>query len=352
MNHQDPFVLQDFNVAPGEKQRAVLTVADCPFRMPATVIRGVRPGPTLLVTAGVHNMEFVGINAAIQLANDTRPEDIAGTLFVISLINTDGFEHRTMSVTHADGKNLNRVFPGDAAGTASERLAAWFVAEIFPRVDRVIDLHSGDNYEKLLPLVFFQGAHDEAVMTASYEMARAVNTRCLIRSHVAHGGLYSEAGSCGVPGLILERGCLSQWTQEEVDADVADVQNIMAMLGMRPGITPKPHYHKPVITHATYAEAPHTGCWYPIYQPGEYVIEGEIVGEIRDYFGDLICVCTADMDGIILYETQSLNIIAGDPMIAIGCTHFDEHRSELPDYLARGYDHVHPLVGIDTEFDV
>ena len=28
MNHQDPFVLQDFNVAPGEKQRAVLTVAD------------------------------------------------------------------------------------------------------------------------------------------------------------------------------------------------------------------------------------------------------------------------------------------------------------------------------------
>ena len=118
MNHQDPFVLQDFNVAPGEKQRAVLTVADCPFRMPATVIRGVRPGPTLLVTAGVHNMEFVGINAAIQLANDTRPEDIAGTLFVISLINTDGFEHRTMSVTHADGKNLNRVFPGDAAGTA------------------------------------------------------------------------------------------------------------------------------------------------------------------------------------------------------------------------------------------
>ena len=77
MNHQDPFVLQDFNVAPGEKQRAVLTVADCPFRMPATVIRGVQPGPTLLVTAGVHNMEFVGINAAIQLANDTRPEDIA-----------------------------------------------------------------------------------------------------------------------------------------------------------------------------------------------------------------------------------------------------------------------------------
>lgn len=352
MNHSDPFVLQDFNVLPGEKQRAVLTVADCPFRMPATVIRGERPGPTLLVTAGVHNMEFVGINAAIQLANDTRPEDIAGTLFIISLINTDGFEHRTMSVTHADGKNLNRVFPGDPEGSETERLAAWFVAEIFPRVDRVIDLHSGDNYEKLLPLVFFQGAHDPAVMAASYAMAQAVDTRCLIRSHVAHGGLYSEAGSCGVPGLILERGCLSQWTQEEVDADVADVLNIMAVLGMRPGIAPKRPYHKPVITHATYADAPHTGCWYPIYQPGEYVVAGEIVGEIRDYFGDLICVCTADTDGIILYETQSLNILAGDPMIAIGCTHFDAHRSALPDDPTRGCGHVHPLVDTAEEFDV
>ena len=58
------------------------------------------------------------------------------------------------------------------------------------------------------------------------------------------------------------------------------------------------------------------------------------------------------MDGIILYETQSLNIIAGDPMIAIGCTHFDAHQADLPAYITETYDHVHPLVGIDTEFDV
>lgn len=348
----EAFVLQDLNVMPGEKKRTILQVEACPFKMPTTVIRGKEDGPVLLITAGVHNMEFVGINAAIKLANNLVPENIKGTVIIISLVNTDGFEHRTMSVSYVDGKNLNRVFPGDKNGSPSEKLAAWFVEEIFPKIDRIIDLHSGDNYEELEPLVFFQGAHEEDVMEASYEMARAVDARYLIRSHVAHGGLYSEAGSFGVPGIILERGCLSAWTQEEVDADIADVKNIMAMLGILKHTKAEIHHHKPVFVHTTYAEAPHTGCWYPLYKTGSYVVEGEIVGEIRDYFGDLICVCTADVDGIILIQTKSLNVIKGDALIAIGCTNFEGHKGNLPGYIEDTFNHVHPLIDSNQEFNI
>lgn len=346
------FDVSDLNIEPGTKTRGILTVNSCPFHMPVTVINGTKPGPTLLVTAGLHNMEFVGINAAIDLANEVEPEYIAGKLIIISLINTDGFEHRTMSVTYADGKNLNRVFPGDPNGTESERFAAWFVKYIYPRIDYIVDLHSGDNYERLESLVFFQGAHSKEVMAESFRIANAVNTPYLIRSHVAHGGLYSEAGNYGVPGIILERGCLSRWTWEEVQQDKDDVKNIMATIGMLPEIKPIKRHHKPVFTHVSYAVAPHTGCWYPVRHIGDYVMRGEIVGEIRNYFGDLICVCTSDVDGIIFIETDALNILEGQDLMSVGCIHFENHHEEISDYLSEGYKHVHELIDTGEEFDV
>ena len=56
------------------------------------------------------NAEYIGIQAAMQLANDLDPKKIAGNIIVIRLMNRTGFEHRTMSLTYEDGKNLNRVF--------------------------------------------------------------------------------------------------------------------------------------------------------------------------------------------------------------------------------------------------
>lgn len=58
----------------------------------------------------VHNAEYVGIQAAMQLADELDPKKIAGNIIVIRLMNRTGFEHRTMSLTYEDGKNLNRVF--------------------------------------------------------------------------------------------------------------------------------------------------------------------------------------------------------------------------------------------------
>ena len=45
----------------------------------------------------------------MQLADELDPKKIAGNIIVIRLMNRTGFEHRTMSLTYEDGKNLNRV---------------------------------------------------------------------------------------------------------------------------------------------------------------------------------------------------------------------------------------------------
>ena len=33
----------------------------------------------------------------------------------------------------------------------------------------------------------------------------------------------------------------------------------------------------------TYQAAEFTGCWYPFKNPGDMIVRGEVIGEIRDY---------------------------------------------------------------------
>ena len=51
-------------------------------------------------------------------------------------------------------------------------------------------------------------------------------------------------------------------------------------------------------------------------KPGEYFFKGEDLGELRDYHGNLLYTSIATENGVVLYQTASLNIIEDGPMIA------------------------------------
>ena len=63
-------------VAAGEKTEGFLELGDGEFVLPATIIRGKDPGKTVLVTAGLHAGEYVGIQTLIELSKRLKPEKI------------------------------------------------------------------------------------------------------------------------------------------------------------------------------------------------------------------------------------------------------------------------------------
>ena len=71
----------------------------------------------MLITAGVHAGEYVGIQAAIELAQKLKIEKVTGTVIIIKALNRPAFEARKGSMGLTDGKNLNREFPGNPDGT-------------------------------------------------------------------------------------------------------------------------------------------------------------------------------------------------------------------------------------------
>ena len=306
-------IIAGHELVPGKTAKDHIHVEGTELKVPHIMLCGSRPGPVLLVTAGIHNAEFVGIQAAIELSCEIDPAELSGSLIIVPLANRSGFENRTMSLVHEDGKNLNRVFPGDADGTEADRLAHMLYNTFIVHADAYVDLHSGDGYEELTPYVYYVG--DTPDEETARRMADCVDTDICIRSRCRTGGAYNLAAVNGVPSILIERGCLSLFTREEVEADKRDVINIMKMLGMLDGgheCFEKAEMHEHDI------DSPSTGCWYPRLHAGDSFVKGDVIGEIRDYFGNVTDEIVAHEDGVILHQVASLNIMEGDPMIAYG----------------------------------
>lgn len=283
------------------------------LHVPHVLLCGEQPGPTVLITAGIHNAEYVGIQAAIELSNELDVSTLRGNVVLVPLVNRSGFENRTMSRVFEDGKNLNRVFPGDREGSEAERLANMLFEVFIRNADAYIDLHCGDGYETLIPYCYYLG--DTPAEETAKRMVACVNVKYVVRSHCRTGGAYNLASLHGVPSVLIERGQLSLFSREEIEADKADVRNILRRLGVLDGDWIR--YPKQELLEYN-DDAPCTGCWYPEKKPGDRFRKGEKLGEIRDYFGKSLFTELAPADGVLLYQTASLNIIEKGPMVSYG----------------------------------
>ena len=331
---RESFCLNHISVEPGNMWTGYLELGQGEFRLPSAVLHGTRPGKTMLITAGVHGGEYVGIQAAIELSQKLKIQKVAGTIIIIKVINVPAFERRNGSMGLTDGKNLNREFPGNPEGTEMERLA-WAVShELQPAADYYIDLHSGDDYEQLTSYVYYAGMADEKTVSQSRRMAEQVDVPYMVRSNVASGGAYNYAASQGIPSILIERGGMGAWTSEEVRSTRRDVRNILCHLGIYQGKKDYRTYYPLDVTDICYQDASRDGLWYPFKKPGDMIREGEILGEVRDYEGGLLELSVAEYDGVILYQTGTLQVLGDGPMIAYGkiVNPYDERKERIVSY--------------------
>ena len=337
----EQFIIGGLTAKRGEKVNGFISVEGTRIQLPVTLICGTTDGETVLISGGVHNAEYVGIQSAIQLSHDLEPDKINGQVIIIHLMNPSGFEHRTMSLVYEDGKNLNRVFPGRKDGTKMERLAAAITESLIRKADYYIDLHGGDDYEELTPYVYFAGVAKPEIVEASRKMAEQVDVPYMVQSNVSTGGAYNYAASTfHIPAVLLERGCMGTWEREEVDSMRRDVRNILCSIGAYNGIRSHSTYYPLKMDDVRYQCASVNGLWYPVKKPGDIVHQDEYLGEIRDYEGNVQEICRADMDGVILYQVSSLQVVEGGPVITYGniVREKDERKTRIAQYWTRRSD--------------
>ena len=309
---------------PGQRVHGFITIGNDEFTLPATIIRGTETGKTALITAGVHAGEYVGIQSAVELGRDLKIEKMTGTVIIVKAVAKEEFEHRYGSLCRETGENLNRVFPGKKDGTKYEKLAYAVVEELQKAADYYIDLHSGDDYEKLTPYVYYAGKASPEVVKLSRQMAEQVDVPYMVKSEVASGGSYNYAAACGIPSVLLERGGMGAWETEEVRSMKRDVRSILRFLGIYDGHRSMRKYYPLNVTQVQYQSASYSGLWYPQKKAGDLFTEGEVLGYIKDYEDNILETCTSYGDGVILYQTGSLQVIKDGPMVAYGRISYEE----------------------------
>lgn len=303
--------------APGQKARGVLPVPGTGVHLPLTLAHGARPGPQVLVTGGVHGGEYPGIEAAIRFARHLDPAALRGRVAVVHIYGLSAFHARLQYLTPEDGKNPNRVFPGRATGTTAERMAAALMQTLVAGTDAWVDLHGGDIHEALEPFTIYTGAAAHDVVSKSRAMAEAYGIRHIVQSQAIAGGTYSAAATLGVPAILTEAGGVGQLDEPSVAVHLTGLRNVLRLLGVLPG-APEPAAPATHFTQFVWLRSEHSGCWYPSVRAGQEVTPGQIVGEIRDYWGDVLAVHRAPVGGVVLFVVTSLAINPTDPLLGIG----------------------------------
>lgn len=300
---------------PGGKVTGFLDVPGTPIRMPTTLVRGMAPGPVLSVTAGVHGGEYPGIEAAIRIAAELDPREIRGSVIIVHVVDVPAFHGRNIYVCPLDGKNPNRLFPGDPAGTASERLAHTVFTEVISRAGFYVDLHGGDLNEALVPFTIMVETGDPAVDRQTVDLARVYGIKYVVRGRVS-GGTYAAAAQRRIPAILTEAGGQGLLDEGSLQVHLRGLRNVMRHVGILPG-NPDPVEPITLFSRFHWATSAHDGLCYLSVAPGARVEQGETVGEVRDYFGRPLDTVYAPAGGVVLFTVTTPATNRGDPLFSV-----------------------------------
>ncbi|MEZ4734354.1 MAG: M14 family metallopeptidase [Caldilineaceae bacterium] len=290
------------------------------WRLPLLSVTGPTAGPTLVVTAAVHGDEYEGVEAIPQVFQQVAPAQLRGKLVMAPVCNVPAYEAATRS-SPLDGLNLARVFPGDAAGTVTQRIAHWMREKLLRHADFYIDLHSGGVAYNIPTLIGY--VHDAGELGQRSQAGARAFGAPVLWGHplpVAPGRTVSAATDLGVPWLYTEAPGGGYARPEDVACFAQGVINVMCWLEMLDGVPqPRP------MTHHLFGDgnldqvidATAAGFFRAEVNLLAPVSAGQRLGVVRDLFGQVVQEVIADQDGVVIMLRRFHRVHVGDGLAQI-----------------------------------
>ena len=301
----------------------VPAAADAGTQIPVTTAHGARPGPVLALVAGNHGYEYPPILALQEFRALLDPAKLSGTIIMVHVANMPSFLGRTVYFSPVDGKNLNRVYPGKADGTVSERIAHAITKEVIEKADYLLDLHCGDGNESLRPYVYQtvtgQAKIDEAIngLALAFGIDHILVDRGRPKDPAHSMYCSTTAITRGKPAITVESGFLGTTDPLSVARIVDGIRGVLFHLEMT-GDGPPPLARPVYLDPSVVVTSPATGILYPKVERDQTVAQGTVLAEITDFFGKRIAEVMAPIGGVVLYIVATPPITQGQPIGCVG----------------------------------
>ena len=123
--------------------------------------------------------------------------------------------------------------------------------------------------------------------------------------------------AAGIPAILVKSGGQGIWPRADVVRLIEGVQRVMAHIGMIENSDWEP-VKTTVLQDFIWLRSQHDGFWYPDVEVGEQVREGQVLGMVKDVWGNILQTAHANANGAILFLVSSLAINNEDPLLSIG----------------------------------
>jgi predicted deacylase len=286
---------------------------------PAFVAGGSKDGPRVTLIGGVHGCEYSSIAAVTKVMTELDTSELAGAITAVPVVSMESFRQRSPFVVPADGKNLNRSFPGSRDGSYTDVLARSIYDDLIAPADVLLDLHGGDQVEGLEPFTTYETS---AVEDRAHAIAKAFNLPYVVCEQRPEGGLggltTSAAAAAGIPGVIAEAGGRGLLERKAVELLANGVRNVLRHLEVLPGEPEPPPPGQRRVGAFIWLRSTNEGWWDSAVDAGAEVAEGGLLGRVRNLWGDVLEEVVAPRDGVVLFITTSPAVAADGLLLGLG----------------------------------
>ncbi len=282
------------------------------IEVPVIIEKSKKDGPTLLVSGGMHGDEVNGIEIVRRLLYSKLIKPEFGAVICIPIINVMAFLN--MSRKFADGRDLNRSFPGNPKGSLASQVADSITTKILPHADIVVDLHCGAEERFNYPQIRYDTTNEQ-----NLQLAKAFNAPfTLIQNRAPKGSLRRVLNDGGTPTIIFEGGKSKTIDESIVKTGVQGVLNVMDYLGIR-GLEIGPRRKRKTIflEKNRWIRARSSGMFQPIVENGEIVKKGQLLAYINGPYAQFQKPIKSPMDGFIFCVNQTSVVYLGDAVFHI-----------------------------------
>ncbi|WP_033959818.1 succinylglutamate desuccinylase/aspartoacylase family protein [Psychroserpens jangbogonensis] len=316
MSDKDILEILGEKVALGESATVTFEVAKLHTRntldVPIIIERSKKPGPTVLMTAGIHGDEINGVEIVRQIIAKGINKPKKGTIICVPVINVFGFLN--MDRLFPDGRDLNRVFPGGAKGSLASRVAHFVMKEIVPHADFIIDFHTGgaDRFNAAQIRI----TKDNPVLS---ELAHVFGAPFIYYSKNRNKSFRNSCYKLGVPMLLFEGGKSFNIHSNITNTGVNGAKRILNHLDMLNSKfkASKPKTKATIISDSKWLRAKYSGMFKATVAINTYVEKNEVLGNITDPYGSFNHFVKAPNAGYIFNVNESPIIYQGDAVFHI-----------------------------------
>ncbi len=195
------------------------------IKLPVAIINGGADGPILYIQSASDGNELNGIAVVHHLLDTISPDELRGGIIAIPIVNTFAFHFR-QAYSIADGRKMNRCFPGRKMGTSSERVAYKLFHEAILQSQYCIDLHQG-GVGPMVDSLNVRVNRRHRLHKQCMELARVFGIGYILDQKGPKGQLAQAAPDKGIPTIDPELGGCHGWDETSVAKGIRGVQNVL-----------------------------------------------------------------------------------------------------------------------------